>query len=122
MHRESTTARGARAEAEAAAYLSAQGLRVLARNVRIGRLEIDIVVRDGEVVALVEVRTRGQGAWTNAFQSVDHRKRKRLRRAAHILWSRRYRRMAGVARMRFDIAAVDLSRRPPTVDHIVAAF
>ena len=122
MHRETTTARGTRAEAAAVAYLTAQQLQVLSRNVRVGRLEIDIVVRDGPVVAIVEVRTRGRGAWASAFESVDYGKRRRLRRAAHLLWSRRYRRMPGIERMRFDIAAVDLSVTPPLVEHVMAAF
>jgi putative endonuclease len=114
--------RGARAEDAAAAHLSHIGFTVLERNARVGRLEIDIIARDGTTIALVEVRTRGAGAWTRAFESVNRAKQHRLRRAAHILWSRRFSRMTGIAHLRFDVAAVDLAQNPPAVELIKAAF
>ena len=70
-------------------------------------------VRDiapGEVVAIIEVRTRGAGSWQRALASIDRTKRQRLSRAARILWSRRFSKMAGVKRVRFDVAAVVRSR------------
>ncbi len=42
----------------AAAYLTAQGYTVIARNWRTRTGEIDIVARDGEWLVFVEVRTR----------------------------------------------------------------
>ncbi len=87
-----------------------------------GRLEIDIVARRGDVVAVVEVRTRGQGAWTTGFGSIDEKKRARVRRAGERLWQRRYRSDESVARMRFDAAAVTWVDGEATVEYVVAAF
>jgi putative endonuclease len=99
---------GALAEGAVAAHLAAAGLEILARNLRVGRLELDIVARDGPVIAVVEVRARGPGAWVRPLDSVDVAKRARVRRAGERLWRERFARDARVERMRFDVAAVRL--------------
>jgi putative endonuclease len=99
---------GARAEQAVVAHLVAAGLEILARNVRVGRLELDVVARDGPVIAVVEVRARGPGAWVRPLDSIDARKRTRVRRAGERLWRERFARDPGVERMRFDVAAVSL--------------
>jgi len=104
-------------------FLALQGLEVLGRNVRVGRWEIDILAREGDVVAVVEVRTRGPGSWQRALDSVDRGKRERLRKAAAVLWSRRFARRSDVERMRFDVASVDLqSGAEPRVEYVRGAF
>jgi len=121
-----TTARqelGARAEAAVAAYLAAQGIEILGLNVRVGRLEVDIIARDGPVVIIVEVRTRGRGAYVKAFDSIDAKKRARVRRAGERLWRDRFSRMPGVERMRFDAAAVTfLPSGEAEVEHVRAVL
>lgn len=62
-------------------HLERAGCRVLDRNWRAGRLEIDLVVRDGPVVAFVEVKTRRPGPQHPA-EAVDRKKRAHLRKAA----------------------------------------
>lgn len=114
---------GARAEAAVAAYLAAQGLEILGLNTRVGRLEIDVLARDGPVVAVVEVRTRGPGSYVRALDSIDRRKRALVRRAGERLWRARFSKMRGVERMRFDAAAVTfLPSGEALVEHIKAAF
>ncbi|HSN98343.1 MAG TPA: YraN family protein [Candidatus Nanopelagicales bacterium] len=114
---------GARAEAAVAAYLAAQGLEILGTNVRVGRLEIDVIARDGEMIVVVEVRTRGEGSYVRALDSIDARKRALVRRAGERLWRSRFSRMSGVERMRFDAAAVTfLPGGEAVVEHIRAAF
>ncbi|HET9023841.1 MAG TPA: YraN family protein, partial [Burkholderiaceae bacterium] len=49
---------GAAAEDAAARHLSASGCRVLARNARYREGELDLVVRERDVVVFVEVRLR----------------------------------------------------------------
>ncbi|MBM4358813.1 MAG: YraN family protein, partial [Deltaproteobacteria bacterium] len=44
------------------------GYDVLEQNVRVGRLELDIIARRGEVLAVIEVRTRGSGSWGTALE------------------------------------------------------
>jgi putative endonuclease len=119
----SKKALGDRAERAAATWLLAQGLELVGSNVRVGRLEIDLVLRDGPVIVFVEVRTRGPGAWTSALASVDARKRARVRAAGERLWRERYSRDATIDRVRFDVAAVELlPDGTASVEHIRAAF
>lgn len=83
-------------------HLERAGCRVLDRNWRAGRLEIDLVVRDGPVIAFVEVKTRRPGPQHPA-EAVDRRKRAHLRKAAaawigaHASSAREY---------RFDVVSV----------------
>lgn len=49
---------GNRGEDYAARYLRKQGYRILDRNVKLGRYEIDIIAQEGETVVFVEVKTR----------------------------------------------------------------
>ncbi|HEV8246948.1 MAG TPA: YraN family protein [Polyangiaceae bacterium] len=114
--------RGARAEELVARWLGEQGYSIVATNLRVGRLEIDIVARLGTVIAVVEVRTRGAGAWTTPFGSVDGTKRARLRRAGERLWQRRYKHDSSVERLRFDVASVRFEDGVPSIEYAVAAF
>jgi putative endonuclease len=114
---------GRRAEAAVVAYLRAQGLAIVATNLRLSHLEIDVVARDGPVIVIVEVRTRGAGAWTTAFGSIDSQKRVRIRRAGERLWNRRYKHDQSVERMRFDAASVTfMPDGTPNVEYVRAAF
>ena len=59
---------------------------MLARNVRIGRHELDIVAVDPgppRTLVIVEVRWRGDRGFGLPEETVDHRKRARIRAAAY---------------------------------------
>ena len=68
---------GRAAEAAAARYLVRDGWALLGRNVRIGRGELDLIVRRGDVLAFVEVKARHTGAYGAPEDAVDRRKRRR---------------------------------------------
>ena len=76
---------GDEGERLAALRLEALGWRVLARNLRLGRDEVDLLAVDpgppGALV-IVEVRRRGRRDFGLAEESLDHRKRTALRRVA----------------------------------------
>lgn len=96
---------------------------MLARNVRVSRLEIDLIAREGEVVVVIEVRTRGEGAWERALDSVGHAKRTRIRRAGESLWRTRFKHDASLQRMRFDLVSVEFDAgRGLRIEHVRAAF
>jgi putative endonuclease len=80
--------RGAAAEGLAAAYLENRGVAVLARNVGCKTGEIDLVCRDGEVLAMVEVRQRCSRDFGGALASVTRRKQRKIIRAAGFLLQR----------------------------------
>jgi putative endonuclease len=80
--------RGAGAERAAELFLQRQGLRIVTRNYRTARGEIDIVADDDGTLAFVEVRMRSGSTFGGAEESIDRRKRRRIVAAArHFLAS-----------------------------------
>jgi len=70
---------GATGEKVAARHLEAMGYRILERNVHLSRYgEIDIVAVDGDVLALVEVRTRQGRRLGTPEESVTPAKKSKL--------------------------------------------
>jgi putative endonuclease len=104
------------------AHLEKSGATIVATNLRLGRLELDVVAREGRVIVVVEVRARGPTAWTTGFGSIDTRKRLRVRRAAERLWQRRYKSDPSVDRLRIDAASVTFTNDEPVVEYVKAAF
>ena len=82
---------GDAAEMRVAEQLAAGGWTILARNVHVGRHELDLVAVDpGPPAALVivEVRWRAARSFGLPEETVDHRKRVRVRSAAYGLLDR----------------------------------
>jgi putative endonuclease len=96
--------RGAACEQIAAEYLEERGLEVLARNLRCRAGEIDLLCRDGDVLAVVEVRQRQRRDYGGALASVDARKQRKIIRAARFLLERYATRRR--LTLRFDVVAV----------------
>jgi putative endonuclease len=72
------------AESAVAAVLVVAGWSILARQVRVGRGELDIVAVDPgppQMLVIVEVRWRRSRAFGVAEETIDHRKRAHLRAA-----------------------------------------
>jgi len=75
-------ARGAAVEAAARRLLEQAGLATLAANAGCRGGELDLVMRQGQMLVFVEVRYRASKAFGGALASVDAGKRRRLVRAA----------------------------------------
>ncbi len=71
-------ATGGYGEATAARHLVEQGMVVLDRNWRCEQGEIDLVLRDGEVLVFCEVKTRRGVRFGHPLQAVDEAKLARL--------------------------------------------
>ena len=104
---------GAFGERVAAHRLEAAGLEIVARNARTPSGEIDLVARDGEDVAFVEVRARRAEPGT-AAESLDTRKLQRMWRCAM-----EYCEEQGLdpERVRIDLVSLDIGARD-SVAHI----
>lgn len=100
----------------------ARGYDIIATNLRLSYLELDVVARRGDVVAVVEVRVRSSRSWTSGFGSLDGRKRHRVRLAGLRLWQRRYRHDASVKHLRFDAASVVFGPNGAEIEYVEAAF
>lgn len=71
---------GVKGEREAEHFLKAKGFKILARNWRAGKDEIDLVCKDEETLVFVETRTRRTGALVGGYDSIGRRKRDALSR------------------------------------------
>jgi putative endonuclease len=105
---------GAAGERAAERFLCARhGYKMVARNWRKGRDEIDLISWDGDVLVFVEVKARSAGALVPGYYTVDRRKKRALRRVIHaFLTSLKSRPRT----FRFDIVEVELvAGRPDKV-------
>ncbi len=101
--KDTSKARGERAEARALAYLQGQGLALVVRNYRCKGGELDLVMRapDGTLV-FVEVRSRSSDAFGGALASITVTKRQRILQAAnHYLAT-----LDHAPRCRLDVVAI----------------
>jgi putative endonuclease len=100
----STSAAGRAAERRALWHYRLRGYRVLDRNAWTGGNELDLVVRRGRRLAVVEVKAKAGPARGDPLEMVTAEKQRRLRRAAEA-WLAAHREAAGLE-ARFDVLAV----------------
>jgi putative endonuclease len=95
------------AENLAAAYVQRHGYRIVARNLRLGLDEIDILAVEGGQTVLIEVRARRGDALGPPQWSLSAAKIARLRRAALALLEQR---PDLPGEQRIDLVAISLTR------------
>jgi putative endonuclease len=105
---------GAEAEERAVGFLKGLGYRVIDRNFHSRSGEIDIIASDGETLVFVEVRSRNTASFGSAGETVDFKRREKIRRTA--LAYAQIKAFDGP--MRFDVIAIDSGH----IDHIPSAF
>ena len=111
---------GKRFEARVARHLERRGFRVLDRNVRFRRKEIDLVIRRGSVVAFVEVKGRRGPGWGHPLEAVTWKKRREIATVA-AWWVARNGREGWI--YRFDAVAVDVGQDGAVrIDHVEDAW
>ena len=108
-------------EEAAVRLLEGAGLEIVERNYTCPRGEIDIVVREGDRLVFVEVKTKTALEHLPPRYSVNRRKQGRIIRVAR--WYLKERK-ASRARCRFDVVEVIGSGagRPEKIIHLTAAF
>ena len=76
-------------EETAARFLQQAGYQIIARNFRYAKAEIDLIARKGDILAVVEVKTRTGPSLERIPEAVNRRKRDRLIQAAdHFITSK----------------------------------
>lgn len=99
---ESAPAIGAGKEQLARYYLEQSGLRLVEHNYRCRQGEIDLVMRDGNCLAFVEVRYRKSAGFGSPAETVTRNKQRRI-----ILAARHYlQRHPTPLDCRFDVIAI----------------
>ncbi len=115
-----TTTTGDRAETIACQHLEVSGLITLTRKYR-GRFgEIDLIMRDGGIIAFVEVRYRRNNRILNAAETIDARKCQRITKTA-LQYLQSLKNPDNYC-YRFDVVTVTGNLDKPTIDWIRDAF
>jgi putative endonuclease len=104
MHTNSTLESGHLAETTSAKHIEKQGLKVVERNFRSRRGEIDIVALDQDSLVFVEVRYRRSLNYGHPLETVDFRKQSKLVATAQY-FLRKYPQYAN-RDCRFDVIAL----------------
>jgi putative endonuclease len=95
------------------------GYRILNTNYRCALGEVDLVARDGDVLAFVEIKTRKNEPLGQAKEAVTRRKQAQLSKVAlaymksNNLWG---------SRARFDVVAIGLVNGKEEIEVIKDAF
>lgn len=109
-------------ERRAEKFLRKEGLDILGRRVRVGKHdEIDLLAREGDVLVILEVKTRAREGMRPVRDAVDKEKQIRLNRAA-LAYARRL--DPRPRALRFDIVEVvgTPENPPPEIRHLPSAF
>ena len=92
-----------RGEELVASLLEERGFQICGRNVRVGRLELDVIARRGSLVVVCEVRSRSSARPVFPAETIGGKKLARVRRAT-AMWLRKHK--LGRVHARIDAAAV----------------
>ena len=109
---------GKQGEDAAVEFLQARGHRILARNYRFGRAEIDIVSTENNMVIFTEVKTRSTEYFGYPEEAVDKKKRTAMRKAAEEFMYQN----KSDSPVRFDIISVLNQNNKLEIFHIPDAF
>jgi putative endonuclease len=108
-----------RGEEIAVRFLHEQGYRVVARNYRCRFGEIDLIARDGETLAFIEVKTRRSQAFGPPALAVTIEKQRHLVKASQVYLAQR-----GKAHelCRFDVVTIEMQADTLRIEIIKNAF
>ena len=100
-------------------HLVQQGWEVLETRWRVGRLEVDLIARDGPFLVIVEIKTRTEPVQAGWHRMVSRAQQERLIRAARAYLSRY---PDGALEVRFDVVAVLRNRYGHRILYTPSAF
>lgn len=106
---------GQKGEQAARDYLEQHGYSIIETNYRCRLGEIDIIARDGEMVVIVEVRTKTGLAFGRPEESINQEKARKLHRLALQYIQSNYHREVS---SRIDLVAVMIDRNSGQVKDI----
>ena len=109
---------GVRGEEIAIDFLTRCGWRLEAHRFRLGRNDVDLVMRKGRLVAFVEVKTRQSEVCGTGIEAVNRWKQRKIAKVA-MYWTLRHGRPDD--EYRFDLVAVG-GGKTPAVEHIPDAW
>jgi putative endonuclease len=111
--------RGKVGEDLAAKFLERNGLKIIQRNYRFERGEIDIIAEEREVLVFVEVKARRSQAFGEPHEAVTARKQQQIRKVAE---GYLFLHEINDKECRFDIVAIHYAGSKISIEHFENAF
>lgn len=111
---------GKKGEELACRFLTDKGFRILERNYRFHKGEIDIIAKDNETLVFIEVKYRQSLEYGFPENAITKDKIQQLRKiAGAYLFERKVDNMT----CRFDVVAIiEVNKGKPTINHYFNAF
>ncbi len=119
-HKPTKSQKGRMAEAVAESFLTAKGLRIVAKNITSRHGEIDLIAREGSTLIFVEVRSVSSPTPLHPLETISRHKQRHLIRSA--LSYLQHHGLADLA-VRFDVIGIIWqSGQDPEITWIQHAF
>ncbi|MDR1787260.1 MAG: YraN family protein [Treponema sp.] len=103
-------------EDRAAEFLEAKGYRIVARNFRCRRGEVDIIALDGDVLVFVEVKAWRRYGFDSLEHAVNIKKQRKIMHTAEFFLS--HSQIYDYKSIRFDVIFIGTAE----MTHLVSAF
>lgn len=111
---------GKKAEQEALIFLQHQGLKFIKQNFQCYFGEIDLIMRDKDVIVFVEVRMRSRHDYGNALESITRYKINKLVKTANLFLQ--IENLYNKVSSRFDVITMQLRENKIQLEWIKNAF
>lgn len=109
---------GKKGEEFAVHFLASKGFKILEKNWRFLKDEVDIIAQDKDILVVVEVKTRSSAYFGEPFTAVTHKKQSFLIRAANAYIEKNNVNLE----CRFDIISIVFAEKKHQIEHISDAF
>jgi putative endonuclease len=117
---QSTKKTGGAGEDLAAAVLVKKGYRIIERNYRYGKGEIDIIAKDGDVLVFIEVKARKNLEYGPPELAITKGKQQQIKKIASAYL---YEKEIKETDCRIDVIAIQfMPKQKPRINHIKNAF
>lgn len=115
-----TSSTGKKGEELACRFITEKGFRIIERNFRFHKGEIDIIAKDNETLVFIEVKYRQNLEYGTPEEAITREKIRQLRNLAKAYLFER--KISNVA-CRFDVIAIlEVNKGKPSINHYFNAF
>lgn len=112
---------GKQGENLASDFLQQKGMKIIKRNFRFDRGEIDLVCLDKETLVFVEVKTRTNREYGSPVEAVSEKKAAQIRKVAEGFLMEKGDGLE-FQEIRFDVVGILLKGKKEIIEHIENAF
>jgi putative endonuclease len=111
---------GQRGEELAEVYLRQRGYKILRRNYRFGKGELDLICQFDDDLVIVEVKSIRSSDWGSGEERISRRKQSMIIRTTYAFLAQN-KQLNGLG-VRFDVVVINFKSFPAQITHYCGAF